>query len=645
MLVSEGVVVRNGSRAALVLACFPAAPVALAAALLGYTLLPWVRSTPGLLWTFSGVAGGVLVWSAILWAAAVRRGQALRVEFAPVRSHYVQACVQLCILAYWGWYVREVYLEAPLILAQIIFLYALEALLTWSRGRTWRVGFGPLPIIFSTNLLLWFKPDWFHYQFLMVALGAMGKQFVTWERDGRRTHIFNPSAFGQSIVALGLILTGTTNDLTWGREIATTFEVPHMLVVIFLVGLVVQYMFHVTLMTVAAAAAIAVLNLVYTGLFGTYFFVTVNVAAPIFLGIHLLVTDPATSPKSNLGRVLFGAAYGLGYAALFRFFDLVGVPLFWDKLLPVPILNLSVPLIDRLARAGLLGRVNAWWERAASPARLNLVHMGCWAGLFATMWGTGFIEAPHPGNSIEFWKRAYADGKPHAGHSLVAALGGRLLSSDALSGPAYNELGLICMEGKIAKQSDARAANFFAQACERGDLNGCRNVAVQFLFRGGARSEADAARALDHLERTCLAGTDKLSCFLVGAAYETGRGRPLNPFRAIFCYERAGNLYAGRGLARIGLTQAGQQYDLRRIAPSLLAAADLGDAESHWYLAYMYETGRGVPHDPRQARAHLQAACGLGLRQACEALELPELPPYRNPVMEVPGWSTAYPID
>ena len=35
---------------------------------------------------------------------------------------------------------------------------------------------------------------WFALQFLMIAVGIAGKELVTWMRDGRRTHIFNPSA-------------------------------------------------------------------------------------------------------------------------------------------------------------------------------------------------------------------------------------------------------------------------------------------------------------------------------------------------------------------------------------------------------------------------------------------------------------------
>ena len=82
------------------------------------------------------------------------------------------------------------------------------------RGRgaqPFGVGFGPFPIVFSTNLFLWFKDDWFLFQFLLIAVGFLGKAFVRWERDGRRVHIFNPSAFALALFSLVLIVTGTTS--------------------------------------------------------------------------------------------------------------------------------------------------------------------------------------------------------------------------------------------------------------------------------------------------------------------------------------------------------------------------------------------------------------------------------------------------
>src|SRR5438477_3635849 len=101
-------------------------------------------------------------------------------------------------------------------------------LLSWSRRDTYALGFGPFPVLFSINLFLWFKPDWFYLQFLLVATGLLAKEFLRWTRAGRSTHIFNPSAFPLGLFSAVLLLTNTSH-ITSGLDIATTqFYPPQM---------------------------------------------------------------------------------------------------------------------------------------------------------------------------------------------------------------------------------------------------------------------------------------------------------------------------------------------------------------------------------------------------------------------------------
>ena len=73
----------------------------------------------------------------------------------------------------------------------------------------------------------------------------------------------------------------------------------------------------------------------------------------------LLMTDPSTSPRTNVGRTLFGLGYGFGYVIAFEILGKMGAPELYAKLYPVPILNLTVQFLDRLARRGAVGRLNA----------------------------------------------------------------------------------------------------------------------------------------------------------------------------------------------------------------------------------------------------------------------------------------------
>src|ERR1051326_8548339 len=87
----------------------------------------------GLFWSFAGAAGVLVVWAAILLITARRRGRTLTLEFAPKPQHYLQACLQTAIFAYWGWYWPQVYASYYLIIAQLLFAYAFDLLLSWSR--------------------------------------------------------------------------------------------------------------------------------------------------------------------------------------------------------------------------------------------------------------------------------------------------------------------------------------------------------------------------------------------------------------------------------------------------------------------------------------------------------------------------------
>ena len=617
----------------------PGPPLLFALLLLAYVFVPKVRDNPRLTWTFLGVGALILVWSAILWAVSARRSGAFRIEWAPIKSHYVQACVHSSIYAYWGWYWRKVYDEVPLIVSQILFLYALDALLSWSRGRSWRLGFGAIPITFSTNFFLWFKDDWYAWQFVMVAIGAFGKEFVRWNKDGKSAHIFNPSAVGLSVVSIFLIATNTTH-LTWGVEVASTLAAPpHIYLEIFLLGLVVQYLFSVTLMTLSATAVLCLLDWMYTRGTGTFHFIDTTIPIAVFLGLHLLVTDPATSPRSNTGRVIFGALYGLGNFVLYWVFESYGLPEFYDKLLPVPVLNLCVIAIDRLSARGILARFNAWEGRFA-PRKVNLAHMGCWATLFLWMLATGKVDAPHPGASLDFWRQASERGAYRADKKLLKLVGSQAEQGD---GPACNLLGVIYAEGKLLPKNETFAGNYFAAACRAGDEDGCTNVATQFLFLHAARSNDDVSRALQRMEQGCKQGTSGEACFLIGVAYETGNGRPMDPRGAYEFYRegrRRGNVDAAKGEARLVLTGRDATADLSEAAKVLERGCEEGDAESCRYLASMHQSGIGVPRDGSKARALVEKACAIGWREGCEALEqadLPVLPVPGSPPM--PSWS------
>ena len=240
-----------------------------------------------------------------------------------------------------------------------------------------RFGFGPVPVVFSLNLFLWFHLEWFFFQLAMVVLVYVGKEFIRWSVGGRMRHIFNPSAFALAVASLALIATGTT-EITQGVEIAQSQYVPpHIFLVIFLAALPGQLLFGVATMTMPAVVTIWGFSAAYLAVNGEFFFYDAHIPIAVFLGLHLLFTDPATSPRSELGRVLFAVLYGTGVVASVFALNAVGAPPFYDKLLPVPILNLLAPALDRAADA-LAGRLGIAWAAAKEmvPARRRVDDRG-----------------------------------------------------------------------------------------------------------------------------------------------------------------------------------------------------------------------------------------------------------------------------
>ena len=590
--------------------------------LAGLTFLPRIRANPRLTASFLAAAAVLFVLQLLARLQVARSGRQLRYELNPVRVHYVQATMQACIYAYWGWYWREVYGHVPLIAGQLLFAYALDMLVSWLRRDTWVLGFGPFPIIFSTNLFMWFRDDWFFLQFLMVATGVLGKEFIKWERDGRVTHVFNPSAFSLFLFSLGLILTGST-EITWGPDIAATLGIPpHIYLEVFLVGLVVQLLFSVTLVTVSAAAALCVLNLLYTGSTGTYLFVMTNIPIAVFLGLHLLVTDPATSPRTTLGKLIFGALYGAAAFALFGLFSRIGVPTFYDKLLPVPLLNLTVRWLDRVSRA-LAERFSALEPAALlGPQRLNVAAVAAWIVLFATTTATGFLGRAHPGRDPGFWRRACAEGRPGACPTWVTFLE-LTCKHDA---ETCNQLGRVLSEGRVVPENPPQAAKSFASACDRGLRSGCEHL-----------RELATAVGPDPLQRACDDGDDD-ACFILGELYAEGVGIPRDPPRGLGLFRRLCAKGWTRGCGRLGdsyLSGEGTQADPAKAVENFEKACAGGHAASCLAVAAVYRRGIGGFENDELARQRLQRACTLGLERACQPGERPAAATAPDPAIDI----------
>lgn len=416
-------------------------------------------------------------------------------------------------------------------------------LLAWSRREIYTLGFGPFPVIYSTNLFLRFRDDWFYLQFLMVAVGFLAKELIVWHKDGRRTHIFNPSSFPLALFSLGLILTGTTG-ITWGEEIATLLILPPQIYLfIFLVSLPGQFMFRVTTMTLPAVLTTYLFSWIYLKATGTYFFFDSNVPIAVFLGMHLLFTDPSTAPRTEVGRIVFGVMYGVSVVGLYALLGWFGAPTFYDKLLQVPLMNLSIKAIDKLGQARTFTR------------RRSLAYVTIWILLFGTLTAANGLGDHHPGHTIPFWDKACRDGRRNACRNLQVI---ESRSCRAGSPWACNELAVaagtagashrdpqlpdyvVLLEEGKGRLPDMSPFERYTRACAQGYAAGCGDLA-RFYLQGGSGVAQDKQKAAQLLESACASG-HAMSCSNFGLMYKLGDGVPQDDARALSYLAKACDL-------------------------------------------------------------------------------------------------------
>lgn len=416
--------------------------------------------------TFFVISGMMLVLYLFMLFFVHKKNKSTDIILVISKPHYVQMTMHLFIFAYWGWYWPQVYEQTILILAQLVFVHIVDLLFRWCRGEPWLLGFGRFPIIFSTNLFLWFRDDWFYFQFLMIAFGIIAKDYFTWTKDGNRTHIFNPSAISLSVASLLLIVTNSTH-IGWGYEISNTLNnPPYMYFEIFILGVIVQYLFQVTLVTLATVISLLLLGAIYYQLTGVYFFYTSDIPIAVFLGLHLLVTDPSTSPKTIVGKFAFGLLYGLSVMALFEILEFYGQPTFYDKLLSVPLLNLSVIYLDKIGKRfnGVFTNLNL------STYNINFIFMSVWLVIFIAWYASGHVGRTHPGNQSIFWAQACNEDLRKAckvQHDFT------LTECDKGNAYACAKLGDIYKFAKGVTKDDVKAYKYVSLACDMGLRKAC----------------------------------------------------------------------------------------------------------------------------------------------------------------------------
>lgn len=576
-------------------------PIIAVALMLAALIAPRVRSEPGLIWSVFGAAvlGGGWVIGLVLRAR--HRGRTLEIELWPRAPHLLQIAAHGVVYAYWAWHYPPTAEQLVLVGAQIPFAYLMEMGFGWLRYGRFRLGFSPLPIVGSLNLFLWMVDDLFAVQFAMIALAYASREYLKWPGGGR--HIFNPSAIALALVSATLIVTGST-DLARGEEIAVSLGAgPHCYLAIFAAGLIVQVRFPVVLITLSAVAVNLALGAAWTAATGTWYYIDTAIPIAVFLGMTLLVTDPATSPRNGAGQILFGAAYGLSVFGLYTgLAALSGGPwsediTYFDKLLAVPLLNLLAPALYRLGARltppGLAGRL--------SPRRWNAVHVALYVAVFVLA-RPALREGA--GKAVEPWVAACAEDATGACFRLARVYDNRCVVPDPPAGCA------------------AAAPLVLPAACAEGLPTACA-IYGRMLVTGAPGVAVDPRAAVEPLETACAGGRVD-ACGQLGLMLWKGQGRPADTRRADRLLQKACDGGVATSCHDLGmmLDAIAPPGDRQRSIRALERACDRGHALACATAGEWYATGHGVQRSVRLARDLLGQACKAGLEPACRRRDM-----------------------
>jgi TPR repeat protein len=350
-----------------------------------------------------------------------------------------------------------------------------------------------------------------------------------------------------------------------------------------------------------------------------YRFIDFNIHPAVFLGLHLLVTDPATSPRKNFGKVIFGAAYGAGVFGLYGLLFSLGDPTFYDKLLCVPALNLTVRALDRASTA-----LSAWMARrrwvvdgklrplqaltAWTPQQANFGFMGLWVALFASLFLTGYLGGKHPGSDPAFWEKACDAGRTQGCRVL-----GRSLDVECQHNSARGclSLGMLMTGGRIPR-NPVGAARSFGHACEIGLPDACGSLANL------VRTDGEGV-----LRQPCDRG-DGASCFMLGSLYYAGQGVSRNFEYSATLFQQSCTAGFTHGCGQLGesyLFGEGVPRDIFKARQILENACDAGYGPGCFNVGVMHRQGIGTPKNEVLALARFRQACDLGYQTACKALE------------------------
>ena len=223
-----------------------------------------------------------------------------------------------------------------------------------------------------------------------------------------------------------------------------------------------------------------------------------------------------------------------------------------------------------------------YYEQELKYAKLGAAmgngELALWVGeIYQGMHVEGLTEEESVETAIEWWNKANDMGQPRG----------------------LTDIGLLYAHNKVPgggeyfgniEQDDAKAIEYFTEACELGDIKAPRYLA-QF-YEAGRGCEVDYSKALEYY--TIAADLDDITAQeCVGEYYLEGKGTDVDYDKALEYFTKAATS--------------------EKVVP--------GVAEARYYLGNMYENGLGVEKNVDEAIKWYTSAADEGNEDASKALE------------------------
>ncbi|MBI3782609.1 MAG: hypothetical protein HY270_04330 [Deltaproteobacteria bacterium] len=254
-------------------------------------------------------------------------------------THLLPATLQCILFAYWATYWWPVVEHVPVLALQLAAAYGIDFLLGWTLRRQYGPTLGPVPVVLSANLFVWFGDNFLCY-LLVIAVALVSKVFLV----ARRRHIFNPSVLGLAVFG---VLTVVLPAQFRYQDISHDFNrPPYMAHLIVLLALVPQIRLRTAPVALGASVAMLATMLIVYALIG-YRGGPSPWWPPWLLAITLLAGDPATIPAATASRLLFGLTLGVLFYVVSRVMLVYPGTDIFSKIIPIPIANSMVPWFDR----------------------------------------------------------------------------------------------------------------------------------------------------------------------------------------------------------------------------------------------------------------------------------------------------------